>query len=311
VSTATVVILGSANMDVVVSTPHLPRAGETVLSDTVRLMPGGKGANQAVAAGQLGGDVVFIGRTGDDHFGAVMRDGLRRADVRTDHVWALTGQHSGVAFVAVDPSGENAIVVLPGANAQLTPADLDAHEGVIATAGIAVAQLETPLPTVRRYAQLCRAHGVPLLLNAAPFRPLPDDLLAATTYLVVNSAEATALTGVAVADRTSARRALATMAASGAGHAIVTLGPDGCLALTGGRYVEVDAFPTEVVDSTGAGDAFVGALGVALARGDDLGAALRFAAATGALACRTAGAQQPRMRAAEVAKLLDRFPVIQ
>jgi ribokinase len=302
----TVVVLGSINMDIVVSTPRIPRPGETVLGGAARYLPGGKGANQAVAAGQLGGEVSIIGRVGDDDFGARMRAGLLSADVRLDHVRVLTDAPSGIAFVTVDTNGENVIVVSPGANARLMPTDLDAHEDVIASAGIAIAQLETPLSTVRRYAELCRAHGVPLLLNVAPFQPLPADLLTRTTYLVANREELAALIGVPVAGRDGARQALAAVAALGVPNVIVTLGADGCAALSDDQYFEVDALPVEVVDSTGAGDAFIGGLAVALARGDGIGDALRWAAATGALACQYLGAQQLGIRAADVEALLDR-----
>ncbi|RIV39345.1 ribokinase [Micromonospora radicis] len=303
---ATVVVLGSINMDIVVTTPHIPRPGETVLASTARYLPGGKGANQAVAAAQLGGDVVFIGRTGDDDFGDRMRAGLHNAAVRVDHLRALPGEPSGVAFVAVDAHGENVIVVSPGANAQLTPTDLDAHEGVIAQAGIGVAQLETPLPTVARFAELCGAHRVPLILNAAPYQPLPDGLLACCTYLVLNREEVTALTGVPVTNRASARAALDATAGYGVPHVIVTLGGDGCVAHSDGRYLEAEPLPVTVVDSTGAGDTFVGALGAALARGDDLPAALRFATAAGALACCQVGAQQHGISRQDVEDLLRR-----
>lgn len=305
---AGVVILGSINMDIVVSTPHIPRPGETVLGGTARYLPGGKGANQAVAAGQLGADVTFIGRTGDDDFGERMRAGLIKADVRVEHVHTLSGASSGVAFVAVDARGENIIVVSPGANAGLTPTDLDDHSAVIGAAAIAVAQLETPLPTVRRYAEICREHGVPLLLNAAPVQDLPDSLLADTSYLVVNREEAAALTGIPVTDRAGARRAATAAAARGVPHVVVTLGQDGCLALSHGGFLEVDAFPITLVDSTGAGDAFVGALGVALARGDGLHEAMRYAAAAGALACQHVGAQQHGIRSADIDGLLGAGP---
>lgn len=304
-----VVILGSINMDIVVSTPHIPRPGETVLGDAARFLPGGKGANQAVVAAGLGGDVVFIGRIGDDDFGTRMRAGLRAAAIPLEHVRTLSGVPSGLAFIAVDASGENTIVVSPGANARLTPSELDAHEAAMAGAAIAVAQLETPLPTVHRYAELCRRYDVPLLLNAAPVQPLPAGLLAATTYLVVNREEVAALAGVAVTDQADARRAAAVAAAHGVPHVVVTLGADGCLAFSEGRYLDVAPFPVDAVDSTGAGDAFVGALGVALARGDHLEKALRYAAATGALACRHFGAQQHGVRAEEVDELLARHPV--
>lgn len=299
-----VVVLGSMNMDVVVSTTRIPRPGETVLGEDIRYLPGGKGANQAVAAGYLGSDVVFIGCTGDDDIGAQLRARLRRANVRVDHVRALPEISSGMALVVIDVAGENVIVVAPGANGRIAPTDLDACVDIIAGSVIAIAQLETPLPTVVRFAELCHQQGVPLLLNAAPYQPLPEALLSRIDYLVLNREEAGALTGVPTTDRASAHAACEAASARGVPHVVVTLGQDGCVALSDGRRIEVDAFPVEVVDSTGAGDAFTGALGSALARGDDLVTALRFAAATGALACRQVGAQQQGIPRSEVLELI-------
>lgn len=288
-----VVVLGSVNMDLVVPAPHVPGPGETVIAGPARYLPGGKGANQAVTAARLGAEVGFIGRTGDDDFGRTLRRALQDAGVRVEHLQALPATTSGIAFVAVDPRGENTVVVSPGANALLTPEDLDSHRELIGWSTVAIAQLETPLETVLRFASLCADHGVSLVLNAAPYRRLPQDLLRDCAYLVVNRAEATALTGIPTADREGARRALAAAAELGPRAVVITLGTEGCLAWHGDEWYECDAYRVPVADTTGAGDAFVGALAVALARDLPLARALPVAAAAGALACRGYGAQQP------------------
>jgi ribokinase len=307
-ATDALVVLGSINMDIVVPTPHIPRPGETVLAGDARYLPGGKGANQAVAAARLGGEVAMIGRTGDDDFGHRMLTNLRAVGVRVEHVRALPGAASGIALVSVADQGENAIIVSPGANARLTPRDLDDHESAIAGSRVAITQLEIPLETAVRFAELCQAHGVELILNAAPCRDLPAGLLRRCAYLVVNQEEAAALTGVPVDGRAGARRALAVARERGARTVIMTLGGEGCVALSGDGYLEVAAYQVPVVDSTGAGDAFVGALGVALARGQALGPALTFATAAGAVACRGVGAQHPGLTQGEVAALIAGNP---
>lgn len=290
-SRARVVVLGSLNMDLSVTVARIPRPGETVLGSSVTRLPGGKGANQAVAAARLGGDVALIGRLGRDDLADTIRAVLTDAGVDLTHVRTMDHVTSGVAFVSVDAHGENAIVVSSGANEQLTPAEVDLEAAALRRARIAVVQLETPLEAVSHFATLCERHGVELVLNAAPYRPLPEDLLRRVGYLVLNRDEATALTGIAVRDRVDARAALTAAARMGAGCVVITLGGDGCVALTADGYVEVDAYDVPVVDTTGAGDAFVGALAVSLALGSGFDDALLFAAAAGAVACAHVGAQ--------------------
>ena len=288
---AGVVVLGSLNMDLSVTVPRIPRPGETVLGGSVARLPGGKGANQAVAAARLGADVALIGRLGRDDLADTIRAVLADAGVDLTHVRTMDHVASGIAFISVDGHGENAIVVSSGANAQLSPSEVEREAAALVRARIAVAQLETPLEAVVRFAELCERSDVQLVLNAAPYRALPEDLLRRCSYLVLNREEATALTGIDVRDRDSTLVALAEARRAGAGCVVITLGGDGCAALDADGYVEIDAFEVPVVDTTGAGDAFVGAFAVCLARGGGRTDALLFAAAAGAVACARIGAQ--------------------
>ncbi len=303
-----VVVLGSLNMDVVVPVETIPRPGETVLGGVVSRMPGGKGANQAVAVARLGRPVRLIGRLGDDDLGSVIQHTLGNVGIDLGHTRVLEGFGSGLAFVTVDASGENAIVVSPGANSEMSPAELELEEAALAHASIAIAQLETPLETVQRFAAMCEADGVHLVLNAAPYRELPDALLGRCRYLVLNRDEAGSLTGSAVSTRSDARRALHDVARRGVPHVVITLGGDGCVALTPAGLLELDAFDVPVVDTTGAGDAFVGALAAAIERGDSFDESLAFAAAAGAVACAHVGAQLGPTAHDEVSDLLRRQP---
>jgi ribokinase len=304
-----VVVLGSLNMDLSVTVPEIPRPGETVLGGPVTRQPGGKGANQAVAASRLGGDVHLIGRLGRDDLGDMIRSVLLDAGVDLTHVRTIDDVVSGLAFVTVDAHGENAIVVSSGANAELTPAEVELEARALQGARIAVAQLETPLDSVARFAELCEKHGVDLVLNAAPYRALPGDLLRRCSYLVLNRDEATSLTGIAVRQRTDAYEALAEAASQGAASVVITLGGDGCVGLAEGTYVELDAYQVPVVDTTGAGDAFVGAFAVALSGGSGFDDALRFAAAAGAVTCAHVGAQS-LTTSDEAQQLLEQQPQV-
>jgi ribokinase len=304
-----VVVLGSLNMDLSVAVPEIPRPGETVLGGPVTRRPGGKGANQAVAVARLGGDVHLIGRLGGDGLADSIRTVLEDAGVGMAYVRTMDSVESGMAFVTVDGHGENAIVVSSGANAELTPADVEADAGVLKRSRIAVTQLETPLGAVSRFAELCEQYGVDLLLNAAPFRPLPPDLLRRCTYLVLNRDEAGALTDITVRQRADAYRALAEVAGQGPSTVVITLGGEGCVALTGDTVVELDAYQVPVIDTTGAGDAFVGALAVALSTGSGFDDALMFAAAVGAATCAHAGAQSPTT-SQQARRLLEEQPQV-
>jgi ribokinase len=273
-----VTVLGSANMDLVAVAQSLPRAGETVLGSGFSMIPGGKGANQAVAAARAGAECTAIAVVGDDAFGPLLREGMRRAGVGTELVRVSPGP-SGVALIAVDASGENQILVAPGANATLealTAPELAAVTG----AGALVCQLETPMSAVVQAATAAHAAGVLVVVNAAPARVLPPELLAAIDLLVVNRGEAQTLTG-------RSDGLLAKLLAL-VPRAAITLGAEGvAYADRDGTELSVPAPIVSTVDSTAAGDAFVGALTVAWLEGRPVAEALRWACAAGA-ACASA-----------------------
>jgi len=297
-----VVVVGSANVDLVVDVPRHPSGGETILGGDLRRSPGGKGANQAAGAARAGGaETSFVGAVGRDDSADLLLASLRRAGVRTDLVWRLDVP-TGTALITVDPDGENAIVVAPGANSRLAVESPQAER--IAAADVVLAQLEIPLDVVRA-AAAARRPGAPLVLNAAPSRPLPDAVWDVVDVLVVNEHEAADLAGHAPAEHADAET-LAAALLERVPAMVVTLGGEGSLvARRDTPPVRVPAHRVEAVDTTGAGDTYCGVLAAALARGDDLPAAARLAAAAGALAVTRPGAQDAVPAASEVAALAD------
>lgn len=286
-----VVVVGSINMDLAVTTEVFPRLGETLLGEHFATYPGGKGANQAVAAARLGADVTMIGRVGPDAFGEHMMEVLREAGVDTR--WVATGRAAtGVAVITLS-GGDNAIVVVPGANHELSPADIDAAQDAIRAADVVLAQLETPLPTVLHAARLARRHGKPFFLNPAPACALSQDLLDLTTLLIPNQHEL-AMTFQAHGEdwRTTLRRL--------PGRIIMTHGKQGAYRTDpAGAVIHHPGFDVGAVDTTGAGDTFNGALAAFWPLGIDT--AIRRANAAGALSVMRAGAQggMPTLRQLE------------
>ncbi|MEU1403583.1 ribokinase [Streptomyces sp. NPDC005728] len=278
-----IAVLGSTNMDLVTYVTKAPQRGETVTGREFRTIPGGKGANQAIAAARAGATVTMIGAVGNDAFGVRLRDTLEHSGVDTDFLRTVEGQ-SGTAHIVVDDEGGNSIVVVPGANGtvdHLVPGD----EGVLASADALLLQLEIPLAAVVTGAQAARRHGVRTVLTPAPAQPLPPELLAATDLLVPNEYEAVTLTG-----RTDPREAAAALLEL-VPEVVVTLGATGCLYLArGAEPLVVPAPQVKAVDSTGAGDTFVGALAVALAEEKPVREALSWAAAAAALSVQREGA---------------------
>ncbi len=271
-----VIVVGSANMDLVVTAQSLPRPGETVLGETFVTVPGGKGANQAIAAARAGGRCSFIGAVGQDAFGEALRDNMIRAGVDVARLRTVPGP-SGVALIAVDTNAENLIVVAPGANAALTRLDVQ-DRMAIEGSDVLLCQLEIPLPTVAQAAAAARTAGTLVMLNAAPARPLPAELLAAVDVLIVNEHEAEAMPG----------------AVQLVPHVVMTLGARGAsYADRDGRRVDVPAPKVRAVDTTGAGDAFAGALAVAWAERRPVEEALRWACAAGAVCATRRGATPP------------------
>ncbi|MDI1464937.1 ribokinase [Catellatospora sp. KI3] len=297
--TANVVVVGSANMDLVVSAATLPRPGETVLGDDFLTIPGGKGANQAVAAARAGARCHFLGAVGRDAFGDELRGSLAAAGVDLDGLRRVD-RPSGVALIAVDAAAENLIVVAPGANSQL--AELDAADlELIAGSDVVVCQLEIPPRAVVQALRAGRTAGTLTILNAAPAPASADGLLDAVDVLVVNRGEAAALAGADGSPDELLKLLLAAVP-----RVVLTLGANGvAYADRTGVRLDVPAPPVEAVDSTAAGDAFTGALAVALGQGRPILDALRWACAAGACCTRTRGASSSLPTATDIDTLYE------
>jgi ribokinase len=286
-----VCVVGSVNMDLVAQTPNLPLPGQTVMGGSFATHPGGKGANQSVAAARAGASVSFVGCVGDDAFGQQLRATLTREGVDTSHLHTRAHTPSGVALIAVAVDGQNSIIVAPGANATLSVAEIEAAADAIASAQVLLLQLETPLESVIAAAQIARRAGVRTVLNPAPAQLLPAALLAVCDLLVPNEGEAALLSGLPVHDLRSADAAGRALLARGASRVIVTLGAQGALLVEPSGFLHLPAYPVQAVDTTAAGDALLGAFAAAEAAGASTVEALRWGVAAGALATTLPGAQ--------------------
>jgi ribokinase len=290
-TTPRIVVVGSVNVDMVVKGPRLPAPGETVVGGRFVMAGGGKGANQAVAAARLGARVALIAKVGRDIFGDQAIESFRRDGIDTAGVLRDPDQATGVALILVDSGGENLISVASGANYALTPEDISQAADRIAAADVLMLQLETPVDTVCRAAEIAAAAGVRVILNPAPAADLPDGLWPHVSCLTPNESEAERLTGLPVGDEAGARRAAEKLLAMGVGAVVVTLGARGALLVDGRGVSLVPSRAVEAVDATAAGDAFNGGLAWALASGMDLPAAVRQACLVGALSATRLGAQ--------------------
>lgn len=295
-----IIVIGSANTDLIVRAARLPAAGETVLGGDLATAAGGKGANQAVAAARLGAPVTFVGRLGQDMFGRQSAAGLAAEGLDLTYLVRDADAPSGVALIVVDDAGQNLIAVAPGANGRLTPADVAAAQPAIAAARVLLLQLEIPMETVLAAARAGRAAGLTVILNPAPAQTLPPELYALVDYVTPNEHEATLLSGAA-----DPEAAAGILLGWGVRGVIVTLGEAGALLAAGPLMrVRVPGFRVAAVDTTAAGDAFNGGLAVALARGESLPAAVHFAHAVAALSVTRPGAQPSLPTGAEVAAFL-------
>jgi ribokinase len=299
-----ILVVGSINMDLVATAPHIPAAGETILGTGFQTHPGGKGANQAVAAARLGCTVQMIGQLGSDDIGKQLREGLNKSGVDTTSVGTVTGS-SGVALITVAANGENSIVVTPGANSQVTPAFLDQHAEKIRKAGIVLAQLEIPLETILHLADLCAQANVPLMLDPAPAQELPASLFSKITWFTPNETEAAFYVGKKSKDAGSEAAANA-LIAKGLKGVILKLGDKGSyFAVAKGNEVTLKPFTVKALDSTAAGDAFNGAFAAALTLGQSPLESAIFASAAAAISVTRPGAQGSMATAAEVEQMLD------
>jgi ribokinase len=297
---AAVCVVGSANVDLVFRAARLPGTGETVAAHRFSEGCGGKGANQAVMAARLGARACLVGRVGADSFGQLLLKNLRTNDVDTVFVGTDPERPTGVAAVVVDDEGRNCIVVAEGANGRLTPADVRAAADSVRAARILLCQLETPLETTLEAFRIARDAGVRTVLNPAPAKPLPDELLRLTDLCVPNETEAALLTGIATDTTEGAAAAARSLCGRGPRAVIVTLGERGCLVDEGRGAEHFAARPVVAVDSTGAGDAFLGALAAALASALSLREAVPVAGAAAALSVTRPGAQASFPTRAEV-----------
>lgn len=280
-------------MDLVARMKRLPRPGETVSGDSFQTIPGGKGANQAVAAARLGASVCMIARVGDDAFGTVLKDNLTAEGIDTKSIFRTQQCSSGVALIGVDSHGANSITVVPGANGELTAADVAAASGEIASAQALIVQLETPIETIAAAIRVAQEHGVLTILDPAPAPSgrLPGELIC-VDILSPNQTEAEALTGIAVTDWESGAKAARELRRQGARNVVLKMGELGALIDSqDGDVSRIPAFQAEIVDTTAAGDAFTAGLATALCEGHSLPEATRWAVAAGTLACTRLGAQ--------------------
>jgi ribokinase len=298
-----VCVVGSANVDLVASVARLPAPGETVLATGYQTHPGGKGHNQAVAAARAGADVAFVGAVGSDAEGELLRASLRAEGVALAGLGTADAP-TGRALITVDSGGQNAIVVVAGANAALSELTVRQAQGQIKAARVVLAQLEVADGAVSAAFVTARASGVTTVLNAAPARDVPA-LLSLTDVLVVNELEAARLSATPVDDAASAEAAARRLLAAGPSTVVVTLGAEGALAVRQDEIVRQAAFPVTVVDTTGAGDAACGALAAALAADEDLPAALARACAAGALAASELGATPAALNGPAIARLVS------
>ena len=286
-----IVVVGSSNTDMVIKADHLPAPGETILGGTFFTNPGGKGANQAVSAARLGGNVMFIAKTGDDIFGKKSFELFKQEGIDTSYIIADPGNVSGVALITVDKTGENCIVVAPGANAALTPADVQIAKEKIEKAAILLIQLEIPIETVQYVVTTAASKKITVVLNPAPFCPLSDDLLRNISIITPNKTEAEMLTGIKINNDDDAKQAAQYLYNKGIPTVIITMGSRGALVFHKTEFTFINARPVKAVDTTAAGDIFNGALAVALAEGSNMIEAVNFACNAASVSVTRIGAQ--------------------
>ena len=286
-----IVVIGSCNTDMVINTERLPQPGGTIIGGNFFMNAGGKGANQAVAAARLGGQVSFMAKVGNDHFGTRSIEQYRNEGIDVEHI-LVDGDHpSGVALIMVDAKGENCIAVASGANALLCPEDIDKAVEIIDRGDILLMQLETPLDTVEHAARIAHERGKRVILNPAPAQHLPDSLLKNLYMIIANETETEHISGIRITDMESICRAADIISGRGVENVVITLGSKGAFIKENGSYHKVPAIKVKAVDATAAGDTFCGALCVAFAEHKNIIDAVEFANRCASVTVTRMGAQ--------------------
>jgi ribokinase len=286
-----IVVIGSSNIDLVAKAPQIPIPGQTLTGTDFFMVPGGKGANQAVAAAKLGADVIFVAKLGKDVFAEKSLENFKNTGINTKHVEQIDNVPSGVALIAVDANGQNSIIVVPGANGCICPDDVDKAESDIASAAVVVAQLEIPIETVHHAAELAKKYNVHFILDPAPARAIPKSLLEMVDVIKPNETEAEILTSIRVTDADSAKKAADMLLDAGVKNVIISMGDKGFFIADRENYEMVQNKKVIAKDSTAAGDAFTGALAFGMANGKSVKQAAVYANAVAAVSVTRFGAQ--------------------
>ncbi|MDX2429790.1 MAG: ribokinase [Bacteroides sp.] len=306
-----ILVVGSSNTDLIIKVPEIPRPGETLLGGKFMTFPGGKGANQAVAAARAGGDVIFIASVGEDNYGLNSIKEYKLDNINTENIKICKGVPSGIAMITISDSGENAITVASGANERLLPDDLDEAEEAFDEADFMVIQLETPLETVEKAVCLCGEFNTAVILNPAPAAALSDVILSGVHIITPNETEAESLTGIKVDNIEDAEKAAQVLHQRGVGTVIITMGSAGAFVSDKGTGLAklIAGFRVTAEDTTAAGDVFNGQLAVALSEGLSLEEAIRMAHAAAALSVQKLGAQSSIPRREETDYFLEQNKV--
>lgn len=295
-----IIIIGSCNTDMVVTVKQLPKPGETILGDSFKMYSGGKGANQAVAATRMGGNVTFIAKVGNDLFGKQAIEHYKNEGMDVSHIIVDNEHPTGVALINVNEEGENSIAVASGANAALKPHHLENAKEVIEGSSILLMQLETPIETVEYASKLAYDKGVKVVLNPAPATPLSDELLKNLYAIIPNKTEAEMLSGIEISDWDSAKQAASIISSRGVEIVVITLGEKGALIKNGVEYFDVPGYKVEAVDTTAAGDTFCGAFCVAISEDHSIEKAVMIANKAASITVTRSGAQDSIPRRNEV-----------
>lgn len=297
-----ILVVGSLNADLVVRAPRFPQPGETISGEDLKVIPGGKGGNQSVAAARLGSSVSMLGRVGKDNFGDFLFDNLKQNNVNTALI-QREDSSTGTAIIVVDSNGQNSIVLSAGANGNVSSADVEAAS--FSDYKLLLLQLEIPIPAVLSAAKRAHKNGLRVILNPAPAKQLPEELIALADFLIPNETELNLLTGVHVNHTKAAEQAARTLLERGVKNVIVTLGSKGALIVTNEQVSHIDSFKVDVVDTTAAGDAFIGGFATALLQDKLPEEAVRYGCACGALAVTKFGAQPSLPTKEEVANFIS------